>query len=174
MAALQRIQQGVRALFSFTQEVDYALASRYLDEEQLALFRQLARSEQLHSLNVLRAVLGQAPETPHDLAVAALLHDIGKTRYRMALWERTAVVLLRKLAPALYESWSAPGTLDDWRAPFGVYRYHPQWGAELLQATTISPRALWLVQHHQEDAAQWRAHPHHTLLLRLQKADDAN
>jgi len=174
MAALQRLQQGVRALFSFTQEVDYALASRYLDQDQLALFRQLARSEQLHSLNVLRAVLAQQPQTPHDLAVAALLHDIGKIRYRMALWERTAVVLLRKAAPGQFDTWSAPGTVEDWRAPFGVYRYHPQWGAELLEDTSISDCALWLVRHHQDSAAQWQDHDYYQLLLRLQKADDAN
>lgn len=174
MTAIQRLQQGVRALFSFTREVDYALARRYLDERQLSLFRQLARSEQLHSLNVLRAVLAQHADTPHDLAVAALLHDVGKIRYRMAIWERTAVVLARKLARPRYETWSKPGTLDDWRAPFSVYRYHPQWSAELIAGTDVSPRTLWLVEHHQEDAAQWREHPHYPLLVRLQAADDTN
>lgn len=174
MAALQRIQQGVRALLSFTQEVDYALAAQYLDDAQLALFRQLDRSEQLHSLNVLLAVLAQQADTPHDLAVGALLHDIGKIRYRMAIWQRTAVVLLRKFSPSLYDSWSKLGTLDDFRAPFAVYRYHPQWGAELLETSSIAPRALWLVRHHQENADQWRDHPHYRLLLRLQAADDLN
>lgn len=68
MSALNRIQQGIRALLAFTQTVDYELTERYLTTEQMALFRRMAKSEQLHSLNVLRDVLAQEEQTPHDLA----------------------------------------------------------------------------------------------------------
>jgi hypothetical protein len=43
-----------------------------------------------------------------------------------------------------------------------------------LQPTGASDRAIWLAAHHQDDAAQWRDHPHYVLLCRLQRADDAN
>lgn len=174
MALAQRLRQGVRALLAVSQTVDYELIQTVLAPAQLALFRQMSRSEQLHSLNVLRSVWAQATETPHDLSVASLMHDVGKSRYRMSLFQKALVVLVRKGLPRLYRRWSRAGTLDDWRAPFVVSRYHPQWSAELLASVGASERAVWLVAHHQEPLALWRGHPYSALLERLQMADDMN
>ncbi len=95
---LRRLLQGLHALFAFAQPISLDLAARYLSPEQLRLFGQMRRGEQLHSLRVLRDVLRDA-ESP-DLAVAALLHDVGKTRYPLALWQKTLPVLVRPLFPA--------------------------------------------------------------------------
>ena len=174
MAAVKRLQQGIRALLAFTQELDYELASDYLSPGQMQLFHRLARVEKLHSLNVLRAVLAQSPETPHDLAVAALLHDIGKTRWRLGVLEKSFSVLLRRLAPSLEYRLSAEDRLNRWRAPFVVRRHHPAWGAEILSEVGASERLIWLVAHHADDPMRWDRHPDVALLRRLQAADDAN
>lgn len=174
MPAVQRIKQGVRALVAFARPADFSLAEAYLTPAQLAHFQRLDRSEQHHSLNVLRDVLAQGGDTPHDLAVAALLHDIGKTRYRLAVWQRTLAVLVKKVAPRLEARWSMEGDVTFWRKPFIVRRHHPAWGADILQACGGTARAIWLVAHHAEDPARWQDHPHHALLMRLQAADDKN
>lgn len=178
MAALQRLQQGVRALLAFSQDVDYELAAQYLNVPQMTLFRQMTRTDQLHVLNVLRDVLAADRQanrsTPHDLAVAALLHDAGKGRYHLSLPEKTFVVLVRAFLPALYETLSQQERLNTWHAAFAVYRYHAKWSAEMLQPAGASERAIWLAAHHQDDAETWHAHPHYDLLCRLQRADDAN
>lgn len=171
---MQRIQQGVSALLAFARAVDYDLAARYLTSEQLALFKQMARAEQLHSLNVLRDVLAQADETPHDLAVAALMHDVGKSRRHLSVAQKTISVLVKRFWPALEQRLTADERTDFWHAPFTVRRYHPKWSAELLAQRGASERAIWLAQHHQDDAATWQDHPNYPLLLRLQAADDAN
>lgn len=174
MPVAQRIQQGIYALFAFAREVDYELAERYLNLEQIALFRSMAKSEQLHSLNVLRDVLLQAEQTPGDLAVAALLHDSGKSRKHLMVWQKTISVLVRKLLPELDNRLSVDRKLSFWRAPFIVRRHHPKWSGELLSQMKSSDCVIWLVTHHAGSVDDWRDHPYHELLVRLQTADDAN
>lgn len=174
MAAANRIQQGIRALLAFSQPVDYDLAAQYLSDSQLAAFKQMSRSEQLHSLNVLRSVLTGANQTPQDLAIVALMHDVGKSRYHLAVWQKTLAVLVRKFAPALFRRWRTNETLTLWRAPYIVATFHPKWSAEILRETGANECVIWLAEHHQDDADQWREHPHYELLIRLQQADDLN
>jgi hypothetical protein len=173
MAIQHRLRQGLRALFAFSRTVDYALAAPYLTDEQLRLFKQMRRGEQLHSLNVLRGVLAQG-DTPPDLALAALLHDVGKIRYPLRLWQKTVAVLTRAFIPALSGRLSA-GDPSRWISrPFVVYAHHPAWGADLLAQTGASENALWLVAHHADNAEHWRTHDQYPLLKRLQAADDQN
>lgn len=174
MSASTRIRQGLRALMAFAQPVDYDLAAHYLTPQQLALFQQLTRDEQLHSVRVLQSLLSQPEQTPHDLAVAALLHDVGKIRYAMSVWQRSLAVVLRKLSPHSAARWAASNCLHDWRAPFVVVAQHPQWGAELVAETNAPERVVWLIAHHADDSAQWLHHAYYPLLRRLQRADDLN
>ncbi|MGQ9887339.1 MAG: HD domain-containing protein [Aggregatilineales bacterium] len=174
MSATQRVRQGVRALLNAAQPVDRKLAAAYLTPAQLALFDRLRRSEQLHSLNVLRAVLAQE-QAPHDLAVAALLHDVGKARYPFPAWQKTLVVLARAAFPRRYARWAAADADSNrWARPFAISMQHPVWGAELAAAAGASPRAVWLIAHHADPLAAHAGHPYAPLLARLQRADDAN
>lgn len=176
MRVVTRLRQGIRALLAFSQPVDYALAEQYLTTPALmACFQAMRRSEQLHSLNVLRDLLAESSNPiPLDLAIAALLHDCGKSRYAFPTWQKTLVVLVRAGAPGLFERLSA-GREQDWLArPFVLSVHHPAWSAELVAAAGASERALWLIAHHADPLAQWEAHPDYALLARLRVADDAN
>lgn len=173
MAAVQRFRQGVRVLLAFTTEVDCDLAESYLNAGQMRLFQQMQRSEQLHSLNVLRALLDRGP-TPHDLATAALLHDIGKIRYPLDLVQKTLAVLVREGAPALYHRLSERSPRHWLYCTFVVAEKHPAWGAEIIEKTRPTERVCWLVAHHADPLHWWEGHPHYDLLKRLRAADDAN
>ncbi len=168
-----RIQQGLRALFAFSQSVDRDLAAQYLSPELLACFDQMRRSEQLHSLAVLRT-LREEGFVPDDLGVAALLHDVGKSRYPFPVWQKTLVVLTRQFAPRWFERLSAGPTSNRLCRPFVLSVHHPAWSAAIVQAAGASDRARWLIAHHADDLKQWSQHPHVELLQRLQAADDAN
>jgi hypothetical protein len=173
MRLTYRFGQGIRALFAFTQSVEVSLAEAYLNPSLLRLFQQLKRNEQLHSLSVLRDVLAQG-ETPHDLAVAALLHDVGKVRYPVAVWQKTLAVAVRELLPQQFIRWSQGDPRNPWQRAFVVYVQHPQWSAALLAEAGASERACWLAAHHAEAWAQWQTHPYAPLLQRLKQADDSN
>ncbi|MBI5666763.1 MAG: HD domain-containing protein [Chloroflexi bacterium] len=171
--AVQRFRQGLADLFAFALPVDRELAARHLTPELLALFDRLQRGEQLHSLNVLRDVLAQGP-TPRELAVAALLHDAGKSLYPLRTWQRTYAVLLRRIFPALARRWQDGDPRRLWQRPFVVTEHHPAWSAELLAAAGAPEGAVWLAAYHADDPGRWAGHPLVELLRRLQQADDAN
>ncbi len=172
-AITQRIQQGIRALLAFTQSVDYGLVVNYLDDQQFALFCQMPHSEQLHSMNVLYSILGQGT-VPNDLAVAALMHDVGKSRYRLAIWQKTLVVLIRAFSPQLQQQLSQGDEKVFWQRPFVVAVQHPIWSRQLMAVTQASQCVLWLIEHHADPLIEWEGHDHYYLLQRLQAADDAN
>lgn len=172
MGAFYRFQQGVRALLAFTQPVDHDLAAAHLPPHLLPCFEQMRRSEQLHSLNVLRSVLQQEIDTPPPLAQAALLHDVGKSRYPFPVWQKTLVVLVRAFLPYLFKQLSQGSTDNFWQRPFVVNVQHPQWSAEM--AAGADEQTRWLIAHHADLLSQWGEHPDLYLLKRLKQADDAN
>lgn len=174
MAATHRLRQGVRALLAFARPLDYTLPARYLTGPQLDLFRQMQRSEQQHGIDVLRDVLEQQPDTPEDLAVAALLHDLGKIRHPLPVWSKTLAVLIRAFLPARFQRWSQGNIANPFHRGCIVMVRHPAWGGELAAQVGVSATAVWLIAHHAQSLEQWRDHPHCALLERLQRADNAN
>ena len=153
---------------------DQALARLYLTDCEFAAFRTLSRGEQLHSLNVLRSVLAAAANPPRELTAAALLHDVGKSRRRLAVWQKTLVVLAQSMAPGLCQRLSREDLSGAWRIPFIVQRHHPKWGGEILRACGSDSQLIWLVENHQAEATAHQAHPAYALLKELQAADNAN
>ena len=173
MAAAQRVRQGLRALFAFSQPLDLDLTAYYLSPPLLTLFSQMKHSEQLHSLNVLRSVQTQGA-VPRDLAVAALLHDVGKSRYPLRVWQKTLAVLVYSTWPGLFQRWSAGDPNNPLQRPFVVYLQHPQWSADMIAAAGASDAAVWLVRHHADHSSAPSRPQQAEWLRRLQQADDAN
>ncbi len=167
-----RIRQGLVALTAFAHRVDWEAAAEVLTAEQLALFRRMRRSEQLHSLRVMKTLRTQGHDHP-DLLTAALLHDVGKSRYPLTLPERTLVVLVRRLAPRLAARWGA-GQPRGWRRAFVIARQHPLWSAEDMLAAGTSPLAAMLARRHQERLDNPPQSEEERLLRLLQAADEGD
>jgi hypothetical protein len=140
---------------------------------ELALFRRFDDSDRWHAVYVLRT-LREAGHTQPDLLTAALLHDVGKTRVSLNVWERSLIVLVGALAPRRAAAWGAPAdgpvVRGGWRKPFIVKVRHPAWGAEMAAAAGTTPRAVALIRHHQDHPATLSD----PLLPLLQWADDLN
>ncbi|MBC8505524.1 MAG: HD domain-containing protein [Chloroflexi bacterium] len=137
---------AVRSPAPTTEEL--AIAKEVLTPSQMALFTQMQASEKTHSLQVLKTIQYQGEGHP-DLLTAALLHDVGKIRYPMRLWERVFIVLGNKFFSRLAKTWG-DGTARGWRRPFVVAAQHPLWGADLAIEADTTPLAASLIRRHQE------------------------
>jgi len=143
-----------------------ATAKSILTDSQMKLFSQMQASEQHHSLRVLREIQRQG-ETNPDLLVAALLHDVGKIRFPLRLWERVFIVLGKTFFSRRVEVWGQDKP-QGWARPFVVAAQHPFWGGDLALEAGTTPQAVQLIRRHQEKTSQ-STEDH--LLSVLQNAD---
>lgn len=125
-----------------------AQARQVLSPALMALFQRMQAGEQAHSLAIF-CQLCEQNETQEDLLVAALLHDVGKGRYPLRLWERVLIVLARVFVPERVKAWGS-GEPRGWKRAFVVAERHPAWGAELAAAAGASPLAVSIIRRHQE------------------------
>jgi len=183
-----RVRQFWRALTAVPNPEELALAQAVLSPELMALFLRLQASEQVHALGMLRQLSAHNGTHP-DLVVAVLLHDVGKTRCPLHLWERGIIVLGEVLLPHKVVSWSR-AEARGWKRPFVVAEQHAAWGAELAARAGASSLAVTLIRRHHEalrpvlperfaaqqppagQSATWQASQEDHLLYRLQQLDE--
>lgn len=149
MRILYRVRQFWQAITAAPQERDLGLARKWLTPSLLSLFLRLHPSEQAHSISIARQLAEQG-ETEPDLMVAALLHDIGKVRYPLTVWERIVIVLGKAMFSKRVKKWGR-GEPRGWRRPFAVAEQHAAWGAELAAQAGASPLAARLIRSHQDN-----------------------
>src|SRR4030067_1174463 len=101
---LYRTRQFWQALWWAPAREDLDRLQSLLSPGMMALFHQLQPGEQAHSLLVWRRLVDQDEHNP-DLLAAALLHDVGKSRFPLRPWERAAVVMGKAFFPAWVEKW---------------------------------------------------------------------
>ncbi len=169
--AVHRFAQGVGALFAFARSPNLGLAQRHLSTCEYNAFRSMSRSEQLHSLHVLQKVLADDPNAAKALITAALLHDVGKSRYHLSVLQKTLAVIIEAIAPQASRHLSRDETISFWRAPFIVRRHHAKWSGEILRSCGSDADVIWLVERHQDSAEQYRDSQCYVLLSTLQRAD---
>lgn len=169
MTLAYRTTQFLRSLRAHAELGDLARSWPFLTPRQRQLFLKLPSADQLHGLRVLDQLLDAGERDP-DLLAAAQLHDIGKLRRPLRLWERVFVVLARAVHPGWLSS--APG-LDGagWRQALAVGHWHPAWGAAMLRKAGASPRLIELVERHQGPIDS-PSNEIERLLVRLQQADN--
>jgi hypothetical protein len=175
MRLLYRLSQFWEALVAKPTASGLALAQSILYGPLLELFLRLQPSEQAHSLRIACLLIGQNEDNP-DLLVAALLHDVGKCRFPLRVWERVLIVLGKALFPEQARKWGK-GHPYGWRRPFVVAEQHPDWGAEMAAQAGASALTVSLVRNHQEHLSvhSVSSEPDKTealLLQRLQRLDN--
>lgn len=173
-----RIRQFWEALHAAPTEYELAEVRGVLSPPLMVLFLQMQPGEQAHSLRIYRGLCDRG-ETHPDLLVAALLHDVGKSRHPLRLWERVLIVLAQKLFGKRMKAWGQ-GQPRGWRRAFVIAEQHPAWGAELAAQAGASPLAVRLIRHHQEGPDPDLPLPHADkalearLLVHLQLLDNQN
>lgn len=173
MRLCYRARQFWQALKSRPSPGAIAKAEAVLSPPLMALFTGMQPSEQVHALKALEALQAQG-ETDMDLLAAALLHDAGKQRCPLRLWERVAIVLVQAASPALLQRLSEQPAADcpGWRKAFIVAAQHAEWGAEMVRQAGISPLAAALIRRHQLPVSASSQRREDILLRKLQAVDD--
>lgn len=165
-----RIRQTIQLVTAWARPVSDEQAQQYLTQAEYSLYMKMRRSERQHHLRVLNDLLNKGHQHP-SLLKAALLHDVGKTRFRFGLFQRVLVVLVKAFFPALFQKWSASEAMG-WKRPFVVSAKHPQWSAEMTAAVQMDKLAVELIRRHQLSVPNPPSTEADRLLLLLQAADD--
>jgi hypothetical protein len=153
-------------------EMELAEIRAILAENEFSLFLRFDRGEQWHSYRVM-CTLREAGYTQPELGQAALLHDVGKTRSPLSVWDRSLVVLLEKVLPEKTAVWGKQSA-QGWKRPFVVKAQHPEWGAQMAEAAGSSALVVNLIRRHQDALAEMDTSEEDKLLRLLQWADDQN
>jgi hypothetical protein len=174
----QRIRQFVRGLGAQVKADEMLIASDVLPKSALARFCQMPLDAQRHSLNVLYT-LHEAKWDDSDLAVAALLHDVGKiagqeSGVNFTPWLRGPLVLMDALTPDLMLRLAADDPSLGWRYLLHVHREHPAIGAAWATEDECSELSCWLIAHHQDKLTAPPSDFREELLVMLQWADRCN
>jgi len=145
-----RISQGLTALLPHPEPDEDCFTQHWLTEEQQVAFQELPNHDRGHLVRVARTLKARAPGH-HDLIVAGLLHDLGKTngRQTVRLCDRTAKVILERLSPSLLR-WLARPDPSRWRAGIVLAVHHPAIGAMRAGQLGCSDRVVWLIKHHED------------------------
>jgi hypothetical protein len=136
-----RIRRTSRYLFGRVSRPDRAELEGLLTYEQLLLFDSMHRADQVHGLDVLRA-LRAAGRTEDELLLAGLFHDAGKG---------PAVGLVHRVLWSLGERYGAwivqTASVVPWlREGLERLRDHQQHSAELAVVAGCSPLTAALIR----------------------------
>jgi len=160
------------ALLARVSPQDLRQAEELLPPQARQTFRQMSVPDQRHALNVM-LTLRRSGHTEIDLAVAALLHDVGKSAAQITPVHRTLIVLSERFAPRML-AWLSRGEPRGWRRPFVIHRQHAQLGAEWAARVGCSPLTVSLIRRHHELLHRAPMTEEERLLAALQCADGIN
>ena len=178
----QRIGYRLRQFFVGLQaqvtDDELRMVAELLPPALLIRFLQMSVDAQRHSLNVLASVRAAGFIQP-EMALAALLHDVGKVAagesgLHLGLWLRGPLVILEALWPQFLPRFSSADANTGWRYLLYVQQEHPRIGANWARAGGCPPLACWLIEHHQDKVVEQASEQERKWLAALQQADASN
>ncbi len=149
-----------------------AVVAEWLNSAEIDLFRHYSPNDQQHTLRVVEHL--QSIDATHpSLIKAALIHDVGKTKVSLTVWDRCFIVIASILLPRYAAQWGRDEThYASWRKPFVVRQHHAHWGAEMAAAAGCDTITIDLIARHQDKNITSNNPEVDALLEKLQWADD--
>jgi len=120
------------------QDIEYI--DKKLDNNIKYVFLKLSKYEKKHSILVAQAVEKEFKNDP-DLVVAALLHDIGKTKYHINITQKSLLVVLDHLTKGKLKKITINKSIN-------IFYNHGQIGYDILKNSGYNNRILFIVKNH--------------------------
>ena len=166
---IKRIRQFYINLIDKMYPQDYDYVKSKLNEREYNLFEKLSKSEQKHCVRVAREIehLFEVKDIKEDLIrdnkeiliKASLLHDVGKTKSRINIIEKSIIVILSKITKQRLKNLK--------NDKVQCYYNHAEYSYELLKNIS-SNEILDIVRYHHSNNVT------DPLLLFFQQIDDNN
>lgn len=167
---MYRIQQFFKSLFVTKSMVDMDFVRKYLSPAQEGVFLRMQAYDRYHSVLFAKTLISNVYKVPNDLIVAALLHDVGKSRYPINSLHRMGAVVARKFVPALMDKENEDEVTFLNRTVL-VSNHHAEWSEEMATSVEVSDLTAWIIAHH-EDKEFDANHKWNDLLQTFIKYDD--
>lgn len=103
-----RIKQFMWNITAKRNEEDYRWAINYLNRKEKDLFDRLSIGEQNHSIRVARLMDDETKNEPRNeiYVKLGLLHDIGKSKYRLNVFKKVCMLFVHKLSKGKAKKYS--------------------------------------------------------------------
>ncbi len=167
---MYRIQQFFKSLFVTKAMVDMEFVREHLTSAQEGVFLRMQAYDRYHSVLFAKTLITNVYRVQEDLIVAALLHDVGKSRYPINSFHRMGAVVARKFAPALMEKEDNQEVTFLNRTVL-VSNHHAEWSEEMARIAGVSELTAWIIAHHEDETLD-ESHPWHDFLATFIKYDD--
>ncbi len=138
--ALYRFRQFLFAMSATMNEVDWHFVGRYLNIEEMALFKRLPGFEQKHCVVVAQKIeelIHDRQDVDHRKAIRlGLLHDIGKIEGHLMIFQKSFLTIARFFLRPLYDFLADHGSRKSSNKilrKFYIHKHHGAIGAELLE-----------------------------------------
>lgn len=145
-----RVKQFIWAVNSIFKKVDYDLINEYLNNEEKELFATLKNGDKQHCIRVCKDCIKEIEESnqnidKYKLAKAALLHDIGKSEYKLNAIQKSILVLADKATSSKIKKYENIKVID-------AYYNHPKKGVKILNSIkSYDKEILEVVSNHHKD-----------------------
>lgn len=147
-----RIQQFYHSLFPRINSEDLQLVHSFLSGAPRFLFESQSPADQRHALDVAIDLLQNQIHLPFSqktiLIQASLLHDCGKTRYPLKIWQRVYIVLCVKLPSPVQAFLEGLTKCQALSLPLILAQQHPEWGARLASQAGLAEEVIELIRNH--------------------------
>lgn len=151
---IYRVKQFVWAISSIFKDTNDPIVSEYLSPVEVNLFKEMKKSDQAHCIRVAYNMIDYCDSHKECINIKrymirlSLLHDIGKSVYRLNAIEKTIMVLLNKIVGE-----EKLKTIKDSKLIKGYY-YHGQKGAQIIKndGEKYDEKFLYIIEnHHNKD-----------------------
>lgn len=147
---MNRVKQFYINLIDKMREEDYIYVKEILENNEYELFLKLLKSEQKHSVRVAKKIQDLIDYIVVDdndivknrdiLIKASLLHDIGKSKVKVNIIDKSVIVILNNITN---------GRLKNIKnRKIDCYYNHSKYSIEMLKDINLDKNLLYIIENH--------------------------